>query len=114
MVWPAVASFTAKSLASLGIWKAGSGALSKIVPKARGALDDAVRWVKGNPASAGKGLLAGGAVGGVWTTISDGLDAVGIKDGQLQLVVVAGLGLAAVAAVGQIANFDFQIGGGES
>jgi hypothetical protein len=106
-----VASFVGKSLASLGIWKAGSGLLSKIVPKARGLFDDAVRWVKGNPAPAAKIGLGGGVVAGVWSTISGVLDGLGIRDGQLQIIVIGGLALAAVAAVGQL--LDVQIGGGE-
>lgn len=104
-----VASFAGKSLASLGIWKAGSGALSKIGPKVRGAVDDLTGWIGKNPGTAAKGggLLGGIGLGG-WS-ISSTLSSVGIEDGQLQLVVTAGLGLLGIAAVGQL--LDVQIGG---
>lgn len=110
MVWPAVASFGAKTLASLGIWKGGSAALSKIGPKVRGVVDDAAGWIGRNPGSAAKGggILGGIGIGG-WS-LSNALSSVGIEDNQVQLIVTAGLGLAAVAAVGQL--LDIQIGGG--
>ena len=106
---PAIASFAGKSLASLGVWKAGSGALSKIGPKLKGAASKVGNWVKNNPLTAAKGGAAGGVFGGAWVTISDTLSAVGIKDGQLQIAVAGGLVLAAVAAVGQL--LDVQVGG---
>jgi len=110
MVLPAVGVFVARTLASLGVWKAGSGVLSKIVPKARGVIGYAVKWVQGNPAAAAKGgsILGGIGIGG-WS-ISSALSSVGIDDNQLQLVITAGFALAAVAAVGQL--LDIQIGGG--
>lgn len=114
MALPAIgplAAFAGKQLAGLGIWKVGSGALKGIVPKVKGVASKAGQWIKNNPLTAAKGGTAGGVLGGAWVTISDTLSAVGIKDGQLQLVVVGGVGLAALAAAGQF--FDYQLGGGE-
>lgn len=106
-----LASFAGKQLAALGVWKAGSGALSKIVPKAKGLIDDAAKWVRGNPGAAGKGVVGTVTGTAVYTTISDAMSAVGIKDDQLQLILTGVGVLGAIAALGSL--FDIQLGGGE-
>jgi L-aminopeptidase/D-esterase-like protein len=105
---PALVAPLAKGAASLVGWEAGKRSLSKIVPKARGALNNAKNWVNNNLGRAGFGAggTAGGLLGGFG--LSSIFDTLGIQDGRLRLLTSAAVVIGVIYAIGQL--FDVQVG----